>query len=106
MVIENRLALFDRLSKLTTQEFAKLVFTLKLPTGIMPGSVTPQGDRVSALLNWAESFTSRGLDEVEELIACPAIALLQHASPQRHSGVCWPQNSLSQQLDAQNLHFN
>ncbi|MBD1917339.1 MULTISPECIES: NB-ARC domain-containing protein [Cyanophyceae] len=60
--------MFDSLSNLTPQEFEKLVFALQPPAGIVPGLVAPQGDRVAALLNWAESSTGRGLDKVRRLL--------------------------------------
>jgi tetratricopeptide (TPR) repeat protein len=67
MTAENRLALFNRLMALVSPDFEKLLFALEPPPGLVPGDTAAQAMRVSALLNWAESPTGRGLDEVEEL---------------------------------------
>ena len=64
----SRFALFRALSALTAPELSQLVFVLKPPAGVMPSEAAPGGDRVSALLNWAESSTGRGLGEVQSLL--------------------------------------
>ena len=64
----SRFDLFRVLTALTAQELSQLIFALKPPAGIMPSEAAPGGDRVSALLNWAESPTGKGLDEVQALL--------------------------------------
>jgi hypothetical protein len=64
----SRFDLFRVLSALTAPELSQLVFVLKPPAGVMPSEAAPGGDRVSALLNWAESSTGRGLGEIQSLL--------------------------------------
>jgi hypothetical protein len=64
----NRLDLFQRLSALTVPEFENLVFALNPPAGIVPDPAAPQGSRVSALLQWAESPSGQGIDSVQALL--------------------------------------
>jgi hypothetical protein len=47
----NRLGLIKALNGLPLVQFNALVFELKSPDGLMP---PPQGDRVFALVSWAE----------------------------------------------------
>lgn len=65
---EDRLRLFNTLNQLTPQDLNKLIFVLKPPAGVMYGEHAPTGDKVAALLNWAESATGRGLAEVQEVL--------------------------------------
>lgn len=65
---EERLRLLNRLNQLTAQHLDKLIFALQPPSGILPSDKAAQGDRVVALLSWAESSTGPGLGEVEEFL--------------------------------------
>ena len=65
----DRLTLIRTLSKLSTAEFEQVVFTLKTPTDILPGVAASQGERATALLNWADSPTGPGLPSVVELLS-------------------------------------
>jgi tetratricopeptide (TPR) repeat protein len=60
-----RLALYQKLVSLPPPQFEQVLFSLKPPSGNVPPSQTAQGDRVSALLTWAESNIGCGLDQVE-----------------------------------------
>ena len=60
-----RLALYQKLVNLPPPQFEQVLFSLKPPSGNVPPSQTAQGDRVSALLTWAESNIGCGLDQVE-----------------------------------------
>lgn len=62
---DDRLQLFENLSKLPPQNFEGLLFSLKPPTGIVPSSVAPQRSRVAALLEWAESPMGCGTKGVQ-----------------------------------------
>jgi hypothetical protein len=61
MPARDRLALFNALTALPPPQFGQLVFALNPPAGVVPGSGAAQGDRVSALLSWAESLSGCGL---------------------------------------------
>jgi tetratricopeptide (TPR) repeat protein len=65
----DRAQLFTTLSGLVPGDFAKLLFAIKPPRGLIPGSTAAQAMRVSALLDWAESSTGRGLDEIQDLLS-------------------------------------
>ena len=67
MAFADRQQLFETLNNLTPQELGKLLFAIKPPAGIVPPQVAPQGDRVAALLQWAESTTGRGLNDIQNL---------------------------------------
>jgi tetratricopeptide (TPR) repeat protein len=60
----DRLALYQKLVTLPPPQFEQVLFSLKPPFGNVPSSQAAQGDRVSALLIWAESIGC-GLDQVE-----------------------------------------
>lgn len=59
-----RLNLFKKLASLPSPQFGAVLFGLKLPAGNVPTAQASQGDRVAALLEWAESIGC-GLDQVE-----------------------------------------
>ncbi|BAY10617.1 hypothetical protein [Calothrix sp. NIES-2098] len=61
----NRMELIKTLGQLTTSDFDILVFSLKVPTNIIPPSTAPPGNRAFALLQWAESPMGCGLSDVE-----------------------------------------
>ncbi|MGB3491414.1 MAG: serine protease [Elainellaceae cyanobacterium] len=62
---KERLALSRNLNGLTVQEFNEVLFLLDPPKGLIPPPSASQGDRVFALLSWAQSTTGRGLGEVK-----------------------------------------
>ncbi|MBE7383544.1 MAG: leucine-rich repeat domain-containing protein [Leptolyngbya sp. SIO1E4] len=63
-----RIKLFDTLSNLATSDFEKLVFALDAPRGNLGEASTPQGERVSRLLDWAKSNIGCGLDTLENAL--------------------------------------
>ncbi|MFH7242124.1 MAG: tetratricopeptide repeat protein [Spirulina sp.] len=64
----DRVQLFTTLSALVPGDFEKLLFAIKPPRGLIPGPSAAQAMRVSALLDWADSPTGRGLDEIQDLL--------------------------------------
>jgi hypothetical protein len=62
----DRLALYQKLVNLPPPQFEQVLFSLKPPSGNVPSPQAAQGDRVSALLTWAESIGC-GLDQVEAI---------------------------------------
>jgi hypothetical protein len=63
-----RRELLQKLSALPAQQFNMLLFTLKLPDGVIPSMSSPQGDRAYALVTWAEGWTGCGLLEVKQTL--------------------------------------
>jgi hypothetical protein len=61
-----RRQLIDTLYKLIPVQFEQLVLILNPPAGVIPPLSAPQGDRVSALLNWAEAPGGCGLLKVQQ----------------------------------------
>ncbi|MGF1524526.1 MAG: toll/interleukin-1 receptor domain-containing protein [Leptolyngbyaceae cyanobacterium] len=66
---QKRLELFQLLSNLPGPTFDSIVYALNVPPPVMPPPVAPQGQRVPALLNWAQSPVGCGLDDVEAMVA-------------------------------------
>jgi hypothetical protein len=66
--IQKRLALFDTLSRLPAPQFEQVVFGLNPPPGNVPPASAAQGQRLAALLQWAESPMGCGLDTVEQVL--------------------------------------
>ena len=67
--VEKRIALIKTLNSLTETEFKELVFALDPPSGVLPAGVSALGDRVAALLQWAEkSPTGIGLAKLQEVL--------------------------------------
>ncbi|NJN21569.1 MAG: toll/interleukin-1 receptor domain-containing protein [Leptolyngbya sp. RL_3_1] len=64
-----RLALSRQITGLTVQDFNDLLLLLDPPAGLIPPPSTQQGDRVYALLNWAQSTTGPGLGAVQAALA-------------------------------------
>jgi hypothetical protein len=62
---KERLALSRQITGLTVQDFNDLLLLLSPPAGLIPPPSTSQGDRVYALLNWAQSTTGPGLGAVQ-----------------------------------------
>lgn len=65
---QQRLALFQLLSSLPGPTFDAVVYALNVPPPLMPPAIAPQGQRVPALLNWANSPVGCGLEELEAVI--------------------------------------
>lgn len=63
-----RLALSQRLSALPGPQLDQVIFALDPPKGNIPSSAAAPGDRVMALLIWAESEIGCGLEALEELL--------------------------------------
>ena len=66
--MQKRLALFQLLSNLPGPTFEAIVYAVKALTPLMPPGLAPQGQRVPALLNWAQSPVGCGLDKLEAVI--------------------------------------
>ncbi|MBE9112012.1 toll/interleukin-1 receptor domain-containing protein [Nodosilinea sp. LEGE 07298] len=66
--LQARLKLMQKLSGLPNPQFEQIVFALQPPAGSMPGSSAPLGDRVAALLNWAEGTGGCGLEDVKSVL--------------------------------------
>jgi hypothetical protein len=63
-----RMVLMQKLNALPPQLLGTLVFAVNPPSGIIPPMPAPQGDRTSALLEWAEGPCGCGLSVVQELL--------------------------------------
>ncbi|MFL6197625.1 MAG: toll/interleukin-1 receptor domain-containing protein [Thermoanaerobaculia bacterium] len=66
---DERFALMGKLNALPPQQLNMLLFALSPPPGLIPPMPAPQGDRVAALLGWAEGPGGCGLGEVQRLLA-------------------------------------
>ena len=66
---QKRLELFQLLSNLPGPTFDSIVYALNVPLPVMPPPIAPQGQRVPALLNWAQSPVGCGLNELELVIS-------------------------------------
>jgi hypothetical protein len=64
MTPAERLQLFDALSELPPQDLERLLFELHVPRKNIPGPAASPGERVAALMMWAESLIGCGLEEV------------------------------------------
>ena len=73
MSTPSRLTLFQTLSALPAPQFEQLRFTLNPPPGVVPESVAAQGNRVSALLSWAEGATGCGLERLGEVVGAGGV---------------------------------
>ncbi len=65
---QQRLALFNLLSALPGPTFDAIVYALNVPVPLIPPPIAPQGQRVPALLNWAQSPVGCGLEELEAVV--------------------------------------
>ncbi len=68
MSLQARSSLFQILSALPSPQFEQLRFTLNPPPGLVPEGVAAQGNRVAALLSWAEGATGCGLAAVQAVL--------------------------------------
>jgi internalin A len=66
--LQQRMALFETLSRLPPPQFEKLVFGLKVPRENLGGAAAAQGDRVPKLLEWAESDMGCGLTRLQQVL--------------------------------------
>ncbi len=60
--------MIKRLNALPPQQLNMLLFALDPPDGLIPPMPSTQGDRTSALLNWAESPSGCGLVVVIDML--------------------------------------
>lgn len=66
--LQKRLTLFQLLSSLPGPQFEQVVFVLKPPSGNIPSASAPLAQRVSALLEWAESPIGCGLEPLNQTL--------------------------------------
>ena len=64
----SRLELIRALNALPSQQLNELIFELSPPAGIVPPPSAAQGDRVFALVNWAEGTGGCSLPRVQEVL--------------------------------------
>jgi hypothetical protein len=64
-----RLELARNLNGIPPQQFNMIVFALNPPAGLIPPMPAPQGDRVTALLEWAKGPGGCNLAEVQQILA-------------------------------------
>ncbi len=69
----NRNELMRKLNSLSSPQFNELIFNIKPPAGIVPPPSAAQGDRVFALLSWAEGTGGCGLMQVEQALEAVTI---------------------------------
>ncbi|BAY11379.1 FxSxx-COOH system tetratricopeptide repeat protein [Calothrix sp. NIES-2098] len=65
----DRFALIKLLNEITPQDLDKLLFAVDAPNSVVPPLTAPQGDRVAALLRWAEAPTGCGLQLLQQELA-------------------------------------
>ena len=63
-----RFALINHVSGLPPAQFSGLVYALKPPSGVVPPSPAPVGDRAVALLDWVEGPTGPKINKLLELL--------------------------------------
>ena len=66
--LKKRLTLFQLLSSLPGPQFDQIIFVLKPPSGNIPSASAPLAQRVSALLEWAESPIGCGLEPLNQTL--------------------------------------
>lgn len=52
------------LNGITPNQLSQIIFTVRMPQAEQPGSAAQHGDRVFALLQWAESLLGCGLEKI------------------------------------------
>jgi tetratricopeptide (TPR) repeat protein len=62
----DRSTLMQLLNDLPPQQLDMLLFAVDAPNNVIPPLTAPQGDRVSALLRWAEASTGCGLQVLQQ----------------------------------------
>ncbi|NER83174.1 MAG: hypothetical protein F6K42_27200, partial [Leptolyngbya sp. SIO1D8] len=65
---DDRLELIRQLNSLSQPQFNELLFALRPPGGVVPGTASAQGDRSKALLDWAEGPMGCGLSKLEQVL--------------------------------------
>lgn len=65
---QQRLRLNQLLVGIPGPQFEQVAFALRPPAGNVPSAAAPQGQRVAALLEWAESPMGPGLDVLESVV--------------------------------------
>ena len=65
---KERLRLIQQLNSLPSNQFDELVFALAPPSGVMSSNVGAMGNRTKELLDWIESPTGPGIEELLELL--------------------------------------
>ncbi|WP_013335085.1 hypothetical protein [Gloeothece verrucosa] len=63
-----RLKLIKTLNAIAPEQLEMIIFTLSPPAGLIPPLPASQGQRVSALLNWASGPGGCGLAEVQQFL--------------------------------------
>ena len=63
-----RFALVQNLNAVSAQQLNMLIFTVNPPSGVIPPMPASQGDRVYALLSWAEGPGGCGLAQVQQVL--------------------------------------
>jgi hypothetical protein len=64
----DRLELLNSLNDMNEQSFKRIVLVSGVQASLMPSEMASRGDRVFALLCWAESHTGCGLQRLVELL--------------------------------------
>jgi hypothetical protein len=62
----DRMKLIKLLNDILPQQLDMLLFAVDAPNGVIPPLNAPQGDRVAALLRWAQSPTGCGLAALQQ----------------------------------------
>jgi hypothetical protein len=66
--VSQRLQFIRQLNEIAPQQFNMLLFAVNPPAGLIPPMPAPQGDRISALLMWAEAPGGCGLSVLQQLL--------------------------------------
>ena len=66
--VAKRLRLTQQLSSLPQPQLSQIIFALRVPSENVPAEAAAPGDRVSALLSWAESGIGCGLPALEQVL--------------------------------------
>jgi hypothetical protein len=64
-----RLNLVKQLNEIPPELFNMVVYAVNPPPGVVPPAPAAQGQRSTALLNWAEGPVGRGVGEIQEALA-------------------------------------
>lgn len=64
----DRPTLIETLNKLSSVQLNKIIWSVGMPAAEQPGPGAQNGERVIALLMWAESLTGCGLDQIENAL--------------------------------------
>lgn len=75
------------LNALVPQQFNEILWYVQPPSGIVPAPPASQGDRVYALLTWAESPAGCGLTQIQQALDRLQPTILERESPQTTNGL-------------------